>query len=69
MRRLRQYTRDYFSGRVNGAEIFAAIYLDPANLFPLANSGQARNRQRLSKQTFVEMVLVDWNNIDLGQVS
>ena len=45
VRRLRQYVRPYLSDSVQWSEVFAAIYVDPARIFPLAGSGQVKKQQ------------------------
>ena len=69
MRLLRQYSREYFYNSVQWAELFAAFYLDLARVRPLAGSGALKKLQGLSHEAFIEFVLCDCREIDVGQIS
>ena len=50
VRRLRQYAREYFNYSEHWSEVFAAIYLDRARIFPLVDNGPAKKLQWLAGQ-------------------
>ena len=60
--------RKYLSDGVQWSEVFAAIYLDPARIFPLVGNGPVKKLHGLPDESFIELVLGDWRVVDLGQL-
>ena len=68
VRRLRQYTKEYFSETVGWIELYTAIYLNPAKIFQLVGSGVKKKQQGLRDESFIELLLGDSRAIELGQI-
>ena len=69
VRRLRQYTKQYFSDTMQWEELYAAVYVEPARIFQLAGSGVTKKQQGIPDEAFIELVTEDCRAIDLGKLS
>ena len=69
VRRLRERVRGHLPNSAQWEEVYAAVYLDPARLFPLALTGEPKKPFGMGDEQFIRMVLGGWEEVDYSQIN